>query len=68
MANATSVHSHSKLILGGDGGALAAVAQKLLDKVGNVPTCDGDVLDRRADDIAFGLQGTVRRLDGALVN
>jgi len=45
---------HSELVLGGDGGALASVSQQLLDKVGDVATGDGDVLDGGANDVALG--------------
>ncbi|KAI3480684.1 hypothetical protein L1887_57163 [Cichorium endivia] len=40
-------------VFGRDVGGLSALTQKLLDKVGDVATCDGDVLDGRADDVAL---------------
>ena len=36
--------------------ALPSIPKELLDKVGDVPTCDGNVLNRRADDVAFRLE------------
>lgn len=47
---------HSELVLWRDGGALSSVTQQLLYEIGDIPTGDGDVLDRRADNIALSLE------------
>lgn len=44
----------AELILGRDLGRFATVTQELLHERGNVAAGDGDVLDRRADDVALG--------------
>jgi hypothetical protein len=47
------VNSHPELVLWRDLRALAPVSQKLLHKVGDIPSGDRDVLDRRADNVSL---------------
>lgn len=46
---------HSELVLWGDLRSLPSVSQKLLDKAGNVSSGNGDVFDRRSDNVSLGL-------------
>lgn len=47
--------SYSKLVLGGYLCSFAPVTQELLHKVSDISTSNGDVLDRRANNVALSL-------------
>lgn len=49
--------SYSKLVLRGDVCTFTPVSQELLHKIGDVSASNGDVLYRRANNIALSLSG-----------
>lgn len=46
--------SYTALVLGWNGSSLSTVTEQLKDEIGDIASSNGDMLDRRANNVAFG--------------